>query len=42
MRLDIGRRYDGKFNIWRHLHTGWIIIAVFATEAEALAFIGRP
>jgi hypothetical protein len=39
--MDIGKRIDGKFNVWRMRHDGWHILTVCNTEEEAVEFIKR-
>ena len=35
--MDVGKRIDGKFNVWRMRHDGrHYIVAVCETEEEAL------
>lgn len=38
-QYDVGRRIDGKFNVWRTTGEGWFVVKVFDGEPDAKNYI---
>lgn len=40
--FDIGKRFDGQFNVWRMKHDGrHFVVAVCKTEEEATEYVQK-